>query len=92
MRRLVSGDAECNCRKRDFPVAGVHIAKWRGRSPSTLAEIARRNEWESAGERTESVVRTLYLRLPEGTQLWERPGLFIPAEPALLKRAFGSAG
>jgi 5-methylcytosine-specific restriction endonuclease McrA len=88
IENLVAADQACNGSKKDFLASGNHVSKWRSRSPRALTEIAKRREWESAGERTESVVRTLYLRLPDGAKLWDRPGIFVAAAPALLRRAF----
>lgn len=91
IENLVAADEACNGSKRDFLVASDHVSRWRARAPGALSGIARSRQWESAGERTESVVRTLYLRLPEGARLWQGRGVFVPAAQALLKRAFGPA-
>jgi hypothetical protein len=91
IENLVAADARCNGGKRDFLAAGEHVQAWRGRAPRDLAAIAERRRWESGGERLESVVRGLYLRLPRGTKLWRAPGHFVTADPPLLRQAFGGA-
>jgi 5-methylcytosine-specific restriction endonuclease McrA len=90
IENLVAADEGCNGSKKDFLVVGDHVSRWRSRPASALADIAKRREWESAAVRTESVVRTIYLRLPDGAQLWKGPGVFEPAAPPLLRRVFES--
>jgi hypothetical protein len=92
IENLVAADEGCNGSKRDFLVSGDHVGKWRARSPFALEAIAAQRKWESGAGRTESVVRTLYLTLPEGAKLWRGRGDFVPADPPLLRRVFGSQG
>jgi 5-methylcytosine-specific restriction endonuclease McrA len=90
IENLVAADEACNGSKRDFLAATDHVERWRSRPPRGLAEIARARQWESAGERTESVVRALYLRLSDGAKLWQGRGVLVSAAPALLRQAFGA--
>jgi hypothetical protein len=92
IENLVAADARCNSSKRDFLAAPGHVEKWRGRPSGALAAISRARQWESAGETTESVMRSVYLRLPEGTRLWRERGVFVPADPPLLRAALGGTG
>ncbi len=95
IENLVVADAGCNGNKRDFLASVEHVDRWTsrllGRSPEAgaLADIAQRRQWEHGGERTQSVVRAIYFRLPEGTKLWRAKNEFVALEAPLLRRALG---
>jgi hypothetical protein len=70
---LVAAHDECNGKKSDYLAAAEHVVRWRERSSrcaGDLAEIARKEAWESRPERTVSVARAIYRMLPDDARLW----------------------
>jgi 5-methylcytosine-specific restriction endonuclease McrA len=78
IENLVVSHERCNGYKRDFLAAAEHLAAWRGRLEAgseagrQLVELAGDTDWERAPERSLSVARAIYLRLPHGYKLWLR--------------------
>jgi 5-methylcytosine-specific restriction endonuclease McrA len=80
---LVATDYRCNSRKRDFLAAGEHVERWVERTRTLdhqLDAIARQARWRRDPERTLSVARAVYLRLPGGARLWLKGPEFTPFE------------
>lgn len=91
IENLVLADKSCNNAKRDHLVAAAHVDKWVERSLRArhdLASIARSRSWESHPDRSLSVARSIYLRLPEDARLWREAEEFVPVERRLLIDAF----
>jgi 5-methylcytosine-specific restriction endonuclease McrA len=95
VENLVVAHERCNGRKRDFLAAPGHVSRWRGRfgpelrTAPELEEVAREARWETAPERSVSVTRAIYLRLPPDARLWQRKEEFVEAEPEELRAALG---
>lgn len=80
---LVATDDRCNSRKRDFLAAGEHVERWVERTRTLdhqLETIARQARWRRDRERTLSVARAIYLRLPGSARLWLKGPEFAPFE------------
>jgi hypothetical protein len=87
---LVASDERCNGSKRDFLAAGEHVERWVERTRALdrqLHVIARQSRWHRDPQRTLSVARAIYLRLPEGARLWLRGPEFAPYERERIGRA-----
>jgi len=93
LENLIVAHARCNARKSDFLAATVHVDHWRARTRSgspMSAELDRLAEaigWTRHPERTLSVARALYLRLPEDARLWLRGEEFVTADRPALEAA-----
>ncbi len=94
LANLVAADGRCNNAKRHFLAAPGHVARWtqRVRDPRPLADVARAVNWEWDPDRTLSVARAIYLRLPAEAKLWLRGRDFVDADPASLERALLPGG
>jgi len=71
IENLVLADKSCNNAKRDHLVAAEHVDKWVKRSlraRQDLASIAQSRSWETHPDRSLSVARSIYLRLPEDVE------------------------
>jgi hypothetical protein len=83
MHNLVLADARCNGDKSAFLAAPEHLARWTARSAAQageLAQIATEAKWDAHPERTLSIARAIYLRLPSEAKLWERRGVLVDAD------------
>lgn len=92
---LVVAHSRCNQYKSDFLAAAEHVERWVERNDEherALGEIARDRGWERDVARTTAVVRGVYLRLPEGVQLWRLQRDFVPADRGRLCAALGESG
>lgn len=95
IENLVVAHERCNGRKSDLLAAPQHLSRWRARFDSELLkapeleEVAEEAAWESAPERSVSVTRAIYLRLPSDAQLWKRGEEYVEAEPERLRAALG---
>lgn len=93
IENLVVADRICNGDKRDRLAAPEHVARWSARmdreapGAQDLADLARRERWESAPDRTLGVVRGLYLRLRDDAILWRGRNDLVPADPRALRDA-----
>ena len=70
---LVAAHDDCNGKKSDYLAAAEHVVRWRergARCAGDLAEIARKEAWETRPERTLSVARAIYRMLPDDARLW----------------------
>ncbi len=90
---LVASHKSCNNKKRDFLAAAEHVERWRARSlgrGADLAEIARRASWEQSPERTVSVARAIYQKLPDDTLLWRLEDEFVGFDRRRIKSALAA--
>lgn len=90
---LVAAHEKCNLSKSDHLAATAHVEHWATRTARhnhTLEEIATEQRWERAAERTLSVARSIYLRLPSETPLWVQGPHFEPLNGGELARALGT--
>ena len=92
IENLVAAHPACNNQKRDFIAAAEHVGNWvdRFRAASEtarqLTSIASTAEWERHAERTLSVARAIYLRLPSDARLWRLRREFVPVDrPAVVR-------
>jgi len=93
IENLVLAHSGCNNAKRDHLAAADHVARWGERAESDrsdLAAIAEHHAWERHPDRTLSVARSIYLRLPEDALLWRVSKEFVPVDRSLLLEAFGA--
>jgi len=78
---LVVADPKCNNKKRDFLAAAKHVERWKERlkaDDSDLATIAASVGWRRDTERTTSIAKSIYSRLPLSTPLWVELSTFEP--------------
>jgi hypothetical protein len=95
IENLVSADAHCNGDKSDHLAAAEHVEHWLERvakRAEDLAAIAASRSWDRQPERSVSVARSIYLRLPSDAQLWRHGEQFVNAERRRLIEAFNSPG
>jgi 5-methylcytosine-specific restriction endonuclease McrA len=91
IENLVAADRGCNGAKRDHLAAAEHVDAWVRRieqHKSDLAEIAARAQWERHPDRSLSVARSIYLRLPGDARLWRLERDFVTVDRPRLVRAF----
>jgi hypothetical protein len=72
VENLVIASRQANNAKRAFLVAPHHLAHWHERNRRdqlALQQIATAARWETRPDETLSVVRAVYLRLPDGIEL-----------------------
>jgi len=87
IENLVLADRACNGKKKHHLASQQHLESWLRRidggepSAAFLSEIADQASWETDPERVVSIARATYLRLPEGTPLWQGGEEFRAAEP-----------
>ncbi len=80
---LVAAHRRCNNSKRDFLAAAEHVERWAGRARNqgaALSRVAADARWRRDPNRSLSVASALYLRLPPGARLWQRPSVFAPVD------------
>jgi len=87
---LVLADRGCNGEKRDFLASARHVRRWRERMDSAVVpEVAKTEGWPRHPETTLGVARAVYLRLPEGSHLWDSVKSFVRAEKRELAGVVG---
>jgi hypothetical protein len=94
IENLVSADVGCNGYKLDHLAAAEHVEHWLERldkQARDLASIAESRSWDRQPERSVSVARSIYLRLPSDAQLWRQGREFVDAERRRLVDAFASS-
>jgi len=95
---LVVADTACNGFKSSSLAATDHVARWARRlvegSPDDqqLGDLKGRTTWEREPDKTASVARGIYLRLPADARLWLRRREFVDADGARLAAALVPAG
>lgn len=89
VHNLVAAHPGCNRKKRDTLAAAPHVEAWSGRFRypdvrAHLERVAADRRWPAHAERTLSVGRAVYLRLPADARLWLADDEFVPPDaPAL---------
>jgi 5-methylcytosine-specific restriction endonuclease McrA len=94
---LVVADVACNGFKSSSLAAADHVARWARRlvvgSPEhrQFADLAQRTAWEREPDKSASVARGIYLRLPAAARLWLRRREFVDPDRARLAEALTPA-
>jgi hypothetical protein len=94
LHNLVAAHRRCNNAKRDSLAATEHLKRWLARiapgtaDSSALADIGSDLRWPIDIGRGVGSARAIYLWIPKGTLLWQRAGLYAPAEPAQIRALF----
>lgn len=92
---LVTTDIECNGFKSNSLAAADHVARWArrfaadSREHAHLADLAERTAWDRHPDRSLSVARGIYLRLPDDARLWLRGREFVTPDFATIATALG---
>jgi 5-methylcytosine-specific restriction endonuclease McrA len=96
---LVVADIACNGFKSSSLAAADHVAHWARRfvagSPDhqQLGDLRGRTAWEREPDKTASVARGIYLRLPADARLWLRRREFVDVDgPKLTAALVGAEG
>jgi 5-methylcytosine-specific restriction endonuclease McrA len=98
LANLVVADTGCNGQKSNSLAAADHVARWsrRFRSESSeqadLAALATQATWERSDDRTLSVARAIYYRLPDNARLWLRGREFVIPDRVVIEEALASTG
>jgi 5-methylcytosine-specific restriction endonuclease McrA len=80
---LVVAHPKCNNKKRDFLAAAKHVEHWKERLKARDAElsaIASSARWRRHPDRTTSIAKSIYSRLPLSARLWVHASTFGPNE------------
>lgn len=96
IHNLVVAHPRCNNHKRDFLAATPHVQAWTERFHDaqlhrSLDDLAAARNWTVHPDRTLSVARAVYLRLPEQATLWLVGTEFTTPDRAALAAALGAA-
>jgi hypothetical protein len=92
---LVVADQRCNGLKSSSLAASQHLARWsrRLKEHSTeyvqLSDLAEQSAWDRHADRSLSVARAIYLRLPRDAKLWSRGKEFVAPDPVTIGTALG---
>lgn len=84
LQNFVLADRRCNNSKRDHWADLSLLAIWAGRPQDVLQQVADETGWPLRQVESRRMARGLYARLPEGTHLWQRPGVFSVLDRAQL--------
>jgi hypothetical protein len=90
---LVVADVTCNGFKSSSLAAADHVARWarrfRTESPERgqLVALATQTAWERRDQRTMSVARAIYHRLPGDARLWLRRREFVNPDRLVIATA-----
>jgi hypothetical protein len=93
---LVVTDVACNSLKSSSLAAATHITHWVRRfdqdstEHSQLLALAEATTWERRTDRSVSVARGIYLRLPDHARLWLRGKEFVTPDRATIETALTS--
>jgi len=90
---LVVTHSACNRQKRDFLASAPHVARWTRRLADhdrTLSQVADAVAWPRNTSRSLNVIRSTYLKLPDGVALWEEDHRFTPSNHRDLVDAFAA--
>lgn len=90
LENLVLADRRCNNSKRDHYAEVSLLERWAGRPAAVLAQVADGASWPLRRTESRRVARGLYARLPEGTHLWEQPGVFSVLDRSRLTAALAA--
>lgn len=95
IENLVAAHPGCNEAKRAHLAAAEHVSRWRERfvRGTTLAHelesVATTARWDRHPDRTLSVARAIYLRLPPDAKLWRLGRDFVDVDRTTLVAALG---
>ncbi|MDI9599152.1 MAG: HNH endonuclease domain-containing protein [Acidobacteriota bacterium] len=90
LENLVAAHPGCNNSKRDFLAATPHLEGWlrrfdrSSRTGAVLREAGAQLGWDSHPQRTLSIARGIYLRVPRDARLWLARDRFEPADPGAI--------
>lgn len=76
LHNLVLADRRCNNSKRDHYADVPLLETWAARPADVLRQVADDANWPLRQAESRRIARGLYARLPEGTHLWQQPGVF----------------
>jgi hypothetical protein len=76
LQNLVLADRRCNNSKRDHWADLPLLTTWAARPQDVLRQVADDAGWPLRQVESRRIARGLYARLPEGTHLWQQPGVF----------------
>jgi len=95
---FVVADKRCNGDKSSSLAAGEHLTRWAVRMRdgssvgSQLDDLAGQAGWDRQADRTLSVARAIYLRLPDDARLWRRAKEFAVPNQRAIRTALLAAG
>jgi hypothetical protein len=95
---LVVADIACNGTKSSSLAAADHVARWARRfgldssERAQLADLAAQATWERRDQRTLSVARAIYHRLPDNARLWLRQKEFVTPDRLVIEKALAASG
>jgi len=97
LENLVAADARCNNAKRAFLASAEHVERWAARFSQqplaqALADISHARRWPREPERTLSIARSIYLRLPADTPTWVSANHFAAVDAPRVAAALHSGG
>src|SRR5262249_5618127 len=87
---FVVADNKCNGFKSNSLAAAHHLNRWTRRFVAEakeyvqLADLASQAAWDRQPDRSLSVARAIYLRLPDDARLWLRGKEFVPPDSAMI--------
>jgi hypothetical protein len=89
---LVAADSRCNNAKRAFLASADHVERWVARFSTPplaqgLADIADARRWPREPDKTLSIARSIYLRLPADTPTWVGPDQFVTVDTSRIAGA-----
>jgi 5-methylcytosine-specific restriction endonuclease McrA len=92
---LVAADTRCNNSKRAFLASADHVQRWAPRFSTpplaqALADIADARRWPREPDRTLSIARSIYLRLPTETPTWVSRYQFVEVDAVRIAAALHS--
>ncbi len=96
LENLVAAHPGCNASKRDFLAATRHLEAWLARfdggteTGQAMQAAATALKWDTHPERTLSVARAVYLRVPQAARLWVARDAFEPADPGRIAELLAS--
>jgi hypothetical protein len=87
LQNLVLADRRCNNSKRDHYADVPLLEAWAARPADVLRQVADDVGWPLRQIESRRIARGLYARLPEGTHLWQQPGVFAVLDRTRLVEA-----
>lgn len=87
LQNLVLADRRCNGSKRDHWANLPLLQSWASRPHDVLVELSEDVGWPLRHTESRRIARGLYARLPDGTHLWQQPGVFSVLDRSRLSEA-----